>query len=78
MIDWSKPVDKTDPKVLAEWAADLRAGVESMRAQGDWCAALDDIPRLCQAAEDALGCGMVHTARLNLEDAARRWYMINR
>ena len=42
MIDWSKPVDKTDPVVLAEWASELRAGVEEMRAQGDWCAALDD------------------------------------
>lgn len=78
MIDWSKPVDKTDPMVLAEWASESRAGVEAMRASGDWCDALDDIQRLCQAAEDALACGMVHTARRNLEDAAHRWYMVNR
>jgi len=77
MIDWSKPIDKTDPKVLAEWASELRQRVIEDRRTG-YCEAQDWIERLCAEADAARGRGDIDSANKALDQAAYYWYMLNR
>ena len=77
MIDWSKPVDKTDPAVLAEWAADLRRRAAEERKTG-WCSALSDIGRLCSKADEARAAGDIVAAADALERAAYHWYRMSK
>jgi len=77
MIDWSKPIDKTDPTVLAEWADDLRKRASDERKTG-WCPALSDIESLCSKADEARAAGDIVAAADALERAAYHWYQLNK
>lgn len=77
MIDWSKPIDKTDPKVLAEWANDLRRRATEESKTG-WCPALSDIEQLCNKADAARIDGDMVNAADALERAAYHWYRLNK
>ena len=76
MIDWSKPVDKTDPNVLAEWAKDLRDGVER---EGVWqCEAYRWILNLCDKAEASLLEHRCEWAVKHLDLASYHWYQAHK
>lgn len=77
MIDWSKPINKTDPAVLAEWATDLRRRAAEERKTG-WVPALSDIERLCAKADEARANGNIVAAADALERAAYHWYRLNK
>lgn len=77
MIDWSKPIDKTDPRVLAEWASELRKCTADERKTG-WCPALSDIEELCAKAEASLALSHLGRAASYLDEAAYHWYRMNK